>query len=185
VDSLTKRLHKIQNQYFPRWDINHKYRIEKWDLLGARCDYKAKLIQVSDVNDELVIIHEICHAVVAKGLHGPDFQNRFLKVAAVADSLGKPKLAKDIRDDVDWIRNQFKDQPERRLTAREVSCEINDAAIDAPNISFEDIVKYVARENAMFPEELLKYYPKSLRRAFDSAHSLIEANRALKQKLGI
>jgi hypothetical protein len=185
MDSLTKRLHKIQSQYFPRWDINHKYRIEKWDLSGARCDYKRKLINVSDVNDELVIIHEICHAVVVKGLHGPAFQNRLLKVAAVADSLGKPKLAKDIRDEVDWIRNQFKEHPERRLTAREVCDEIQDAVLDIPKLSFEDIVKLVAREHAMYPEELLKDYPKSLRRAFDSAHSLIEANRDLNQKLGI
>ena len=185
MDSLTKRLHKIQSQYFPQWDINHKFRIVKWDLAGARCDYKEKIIYVSDVNDELVIIHEICHAVVGRGLHGPEFQNRLLKVAAVADSLGQPKLAKDIRSQVNWIRNQFKDHPDRRLTAREVSGEINDAAIDAPNISFEDIVKHVAREHAMFPEELLKYYPKALKRAFDNAHSLLDTNSAMHQKLGI
>jgi len=35
MDSLTERLHKIQSQYFPRWNINHQYRIKKWDLSGA------------------------------------------------------------------------------------------------------------------------------------------------------
>jgi len=179
MDSLTKRLHKIQSQYFPRWDINHKYRIEKWDLPGARCDYKEKLIYVSNVNDELVIIHEICHAVVANGLHGPEFQNRLLKVADVANSLGGAKLANDIRSQVDWMRNQFKDHPDRRLTVREVCGEIEDAVLDVPKLSFDDIVKYVAREHAMYPEELLKYYPKSLRRAFDNAHSLLEVNQEL------
>ena len=185
MDSLTKRLHKIQSQYFPRWDINHKYRIEKWDLPGARCDYKEKLIHVSDINDELTIIHEICHAVTLLKGHGEKWQNRFLKTADMADTLGNSKLAEAIRIEVKRYHEQFKDYPELKMTAAFISGEICDAALDAPDVSFEDIVRYVARENNMFAEELFKYYPKSLRRAFDNAHSLVETNTALHQKLGI
>ena len=185
MDSLTDLLYKIQRQYFPRWDVKHEYRIEMWNLPGARCNNKEKLIQVSDANDELAVIHEICHAVTRSGWHGEKWQNRFLKVADVSDILGNLQLAKAIRIEVKDIRKQLKRRTERRLTADHVNSEIQEAAFENPNASFEDIVSFVAREHSMFSKELLKYYPKSLKRAFDRAHQDLEAEKSLRLKSGI
>jgi hypothetical protein len=182
MDSLTERLHKIQSQYFPRWDINHKYRIEQWYQPGARCNYKEKIIKVSDIDNEAVIIHEICHAVVRKGGHGAEFQNRLLKAADMADNYGNPELAKKIRDDVEWMKEVFKRLPEMKMDAKYIQDTISDYVIDRPDVSFEQIVKYVAQENGLYPEELLKYWPKSTRKAFDGAHHQLEITKAVQQK---
>ena len=40
--------------------------------------------------------------------------------------------------------NQFKDHPDRRLTVREVCGEIEDAVLDVPKLSFDDIVHIIS-----------------------------------------
>jgi hypothetical protein len=185
MDSLTELLHEIQTLYFPRWDPAHKYHIEKWDLAGARCLYKEKLIQVSDPGDELVIIHEICHAVSPSGGHGERWQKRFLKVADMAHDSGNLKLAEAIRIEVKQYQKQLKECPEGRLNAEQIRSEIYDTVFDCPDASFEDVVKWTAREHSMLPDELLKYLPKSLSIAFKKAHGDLEAQKLARQKFGI
>jgi len=150
----------------------------------GHCDPRKKLIQVLDANDELTIIHEICHAATRSSGHGEKWQKRFLKVAEMANVLGNLKLSEAIKAEVKRYHEQIKDLPEISASAQIFREQISQAARDAPDASFGDIVRYVAGEHGMYTEELLKHYPKALRKAFDDAHNLLEIARTRRQKLG-
>ena len=170
MDLLINRFNKIQSQYFPRWNIKHKWRIKEWGQSGAGCDYKEKLIRVSDINDELTIIHEICHGIVRTGGHGPLWQERFLKTADIALASGNSKLAEVIKSEVLRYQKQIEELGEIKMNSEYVSGLIRDAVYDAPKVSFEDIIKWLANEHGMLPEEVLMNWPKSAKQAFDQAH---------------
>jgi hypothetical protein len=72
------------------------------------------------------------------------------------------------------MKEVFKRLPEMKMDAKYIQDTISDYVIDRPDVSFEEIVKYVAQENGLYPEELLKYWPKSARTAFDKAQRLHE-----------
>jgi len=172
VKSLILLFHEVKRTFYPRWDPNNEWTIQRRTRLSegynvnAMCNRKTKTIEISrrfiaqDDNDlPWLLVHEICHAV-AKGNHGKIWQTRFLKVADRAELLGQQPLAGKIRADVDLLQNAPKP------TVRRIRHSIEDALMDQPGASYEIVIEWVANNWGYTANGLLRKHP-SLKKHFD------------------
>jgi len=97
---------RIRDKFFQRWDRKHERIVadEHPELTGdGRCDNKGKMIIIFSLrNIDMMLIHEICHAVASIG-HNKKWQSRMEKAALKAESLGQMELAREIRADLHRI----------------------------------------------------------------------------------
>ena len=103
---LEARFQEIRRAFFPRWDRARQWRV----LSGTRsgppavsgfCQRREKTIYVNEPADgdlNLVLVHEICHAVTVDK-HGPRWRARMRRAAERATELRMPSLARRIADE--------------------------------------------------------------------------------------
>src|SRR5262249_46996395 len=135
---------RVARDYFPRWHAWPRWRITTHPRRSSQgfCDDVRKVIEIRVARDDAdefdaVMIHEICHAVTS-GDHGKAWQHRMLQAADRAEKLGRPRLAKLLRDQIEKIRTiGF------RITASDTYQQIHDAVFDQPNAKFRQVVAWI------------------------------------------
>jgi hypothetical protein len=184
LDSRTHRFNQIKREFFQKWDLKNQWKIRKgshgrWKSEGKQfstsesgyCDPEKKTIWLND-SSELVIIHEICHAVTT-GRHGKKWQQRFKKASDRAAEIGKGELSAQILEEIMGYKKAIKLGVGSKL---DIYGLIEDWVLESPNISFDEIVNGVCQEIATVPKEFLSYF-KRARPVYDRARK--EALRQL------
>ena len=100
---------------------------------------------------QLLLIHEICHAVTPLG-HGAKWLARMATAAKRAKAIGMKSLATRLRDEA----REYEATP--RETASMVYQRMKDVVWDCKEISFNDAVVGVSREYGMDRREFLSRY---------------------------
>jgi|APSaa5957512622_1039677.scaffolds.fasta_scaffold21779_2 hypothetical protein len=148
----------IRSAFFPRWDKKKEWKLkEVWDLPSeGRCETVQKLIYIKPQSESdqdslhLLLIHEICHAIAPN--HGERWQARMLKAADRARQLGMSSLSALICQESDIY---FLD---KKKPASEVYQQIRQMVQQAPQASFGSIIRYLAMENGLYRNEMVKKY---------------------------
>jgi hypothetical protein len=162
---LQEAFEYIRNTFFPQWDKKHQWIAREVDDLPSEgnCERETKTISLRYLPREddklyLWLIHEICHSTTPS--HGRKWINRMLRIASRAKATGHDNLAKELFNHVD------KYQKSEPLRAQDVYQMIEDAVIDAPDWSYDDIINWVAQECGCSEEELEKEF-KRCRKVYD------------------
>ena len=148
----------IRSAFFPRWDKKRQWKLkEVWDLPSeGRCETDQRLIYIkpqpeSDQDSlHLLLIHEICHALAPN--HGERWRARMLKASDRARQLGMQSLSKLICQDADSYYLDGK------KPAPEIYQQIRQIVQKSPQASFGSIIRYLAMENGLYRNEMVKKY---------------------------
>ena len=175
---LTSMFQELSRVYFPRWRGAPMWTIRQGSRARWRnaqgevctsseqgfCDDLTKTIWVNTRPDtlELVIIHEICHAVTSGG-HDSQFCKRMRAAAKQATQLGNIVLAEKLEREAAMIEEQ------PRFTSGMAYQQTEDWIHDNPSGNFENIVNGLAYLYGMTPDEVLKQFPR-LRDIYDRTH---------------
>lgn len=164
---LKQEFQTIREQFFPRWDRARRWRIRQAaDLNGAdgQAHAETKTIRITHLpeGDEgsLLLIHEIAHAVGNWG-HGKKWQARMEQAANTAEEMGRVELAGLLRKEIVGYRD-----PVVRVTARLAYQEIADAAAEAPDATFLQVIDCLRRDYGMSRKEFLSRFRRA-RAVFD------------------
>jgi hypothetical protein len=168
-DELARQFQSIRNLYFPAWRNGSNWRICEYEGKGY-CDRDAKTIKVGGATENyslpVLIIHEIAHAVTTGG-HSDKWVNRMRKAAERAADLGDKQLADELQSHIAWVM-----QPGvHDATEEVVYFQIENAAADQPEATFEKVVGWVVQEYGQDMATFLKDYPQA-RQAYDKADRL-------------
>ena len=96
---LQQHWRKVVAAFFPRWQVARKWRcttrIRRW--VHGYCDPERQVIEIGIVSEDddaldMLLIHEIAHAVASSG-HGKLWQRRVSLAAATARKLSRGRLA--------------------------------------------------------------------------------------------
>lgn len=168
LPKLEEAFERIRDEIFPKWDLKNEWPIngEHPDCVGdGLCDREGKQIVVNlnsynvgqpNYIDE-VLIHEISHAIASTG-HGKKWQARMERAALKSESLGKKKLAKEIREDYTAYSDPYRCM---NITASLVYRGVEDAVLDTRGMkSFEDVINFVAYDCGMTSKQLLARYKR-------------------------
>lgn len=182
VRRLKDVFESVRKAFFPHWDRNRNWKVRKKKDLpcDGLCDLHLKAISlqyISKNDDKLsrLLIHEICHCFSPR--HGKRWQDQMVKRAQKANQIGRDELARLIMEDVEGYRKA------PIIRAKDVYGRVEDIVTEdsEEGISFEDLVKCLASELGMYPEELLEGY-KKLKEAFSKANRVVERERELRKK---
>jgi hypothetical protein len=164
---LKQEFHTIRQEFFPRWDRAKRWRIRRVaDLNGAngQAHPDTRTIRITHLpeGDEgtLLLIHEIAHAVGNWG-HGKKWQARIEQAAKAAEKMGRTELAGLLRKEIAGYRD-----PVARVTARLAYQEIADAAAEAPDATFLQVVDCLRRDYGLSRREFLSRFRRA-RAVFD------------------
>jgi hypothetical protein len=160
---LLKAFDYIRKTFFPRWDKERKWTVDlDWHLPSiGRCNRDLKKIVIGGMPKNqnrlyLWLIHEIGH-VWCYG-HAKKWQDRMLKAAQKADSIGNKILANFLRNEVNAYIEATKKGG--KVTASTIYSLISDAMLEKPEESYEFIISWVAREIGLYPQEVEKRYKR-------------------------
>jgi hypothetical protein len=166
----------VRKQYFSRWDKAQHWtcQFSPTTTVGysceGLCDPERRVIYVRKDAEDLTIllIHEICHAVIPHANHGRPWQERMLKAATMANRTGQWQFAQLLRREVEIYRRDAE-----RVTKKAIYSEIEECVLDLPALpSFRSVVKLVAQRNLMTTGEFLKRFPRA-KRVYDDAQALV------------
>ena len=151
----------IRREFFPRWDRRGEWKCRVVaDVNGSQgyCFSEHKVIKLcrhliggDREGVQLLLIHEICHAVTPLG-HGAKWLARMATAAKRAKAIGMKSLATRLRDEA----REYEATP--RETASMVYQRMKDVVWDCKEISFNDAVVGVSREYGMDRREFLSRY---------------------------
>ncbi len=169
---LDVRFQVLRRTFFPRWISGPRWRCRIADEsngaegpsdCGGRCYSDSKLLLFDRMPTELVLTHEVCHAVTGAA-HGKKWATRMVKAASDASKLGRADLAAEIHAE---IKRYEKDA--EKITAPGVCRRIEECVQDLPGASFAAVKSAVCREIGLSEAEFDRRY-KLARRAYDRAH---------------
>ena len=105
-----------------------------------------------------------------------------LKASERAGEIGREKLSEMLQKEVE----DYKNPNAPVVNAQYVYEKIGDAIMDAPDASFESIIKWIARDIGAYPEEVEKNY-KMCRRIYEKevkrSRHIRETQAELRKKL--
>jgi hypothetical protein len=162
--------HQVCKDFFPRWHHGQFWRVKIDGTCPAhgQCEPRKRLVTVQYVSEEsdqrdLLLIHEICHAVAGQG-HKLRWQRRLEQAAARAGELGRDQLQALLVEELRVYRAGLK------VTAAMIYGDIQDAVAFAENKipSYAALRALTACQYDMRPRELEKKYPRC-RRVYDAA----------------
>jgi predicted Zn-dependent protease with MMP-like domain len=174
--SFKKRFEEIRQLYFPRWDPKREWKLQIHTrrLVDGICEWDKKKI-VINMRTDLVLIHEISHAVCRPG-HGQMWLRRMETAAKRADELGEKALAAEIRKEV----KVYSETP--RLSIKQVYAIMEDAVLEVSTpLTFKVAVTHLGSHFGMQYKETLAAYPK-LRTVYDRAIREWQKAEALRAK---
>lgn len=162
-DKLEAAFKDVRKIFFPRWDRQKKWSVELNPDLPwpGRCERGIKkiilkLIPEDDDELKLILIHEICHALIPN--HKKRWRDRLTIAAAKAKSIGETALAEKIMYEIkDYKRRERK---QRIYYAEDIYERISEMLIDSPDASFDSVISYLAQEFGYYNEDFLKNYTK-------------------------
>lgn len=153
--SLRQHFLEIKHQFFPRWDRKNLWRISTRSRRNVHgcCDPERRVIEIviqhndPDERDRL-LIHEICHAV-AEGGHGKKWQDRIEMAARRAEELGRDRLAKLLREEIESYRESWKPVDEAYGIVQEwLTCN--------PDLTLAQVRRALAQEYGLLISEVGK-----------------------------
>ncbi len=104
-----------------------------------------------------------------------------LKAAEKAEEINNNNLSEMIRKEI----KEYKCG--RKIRAKDMYNRIYDAVNDCPKISYKKLIKSIAKENGMYPEEFERYY-KKCREVYNEAKEEFrlyeEAQKKFKKLIG-
>lgn len=157
----------IRETFFPRWDKQNQWRVKIDPELPSKglCESKIKMIYLgripeSEVDLHLLLIHEICHS--SRLGHTKKWSERMKKASDTAQRLGHKDLAIKIQGDLDSYKKG------EILYAKDIYSKFPVALMDQPDASYVSILKWIAGDLGMYPEELEKTF-KKCREAYEKA----------------
>jgi hypothetical protein len=153
---------QIKQLFFPRWDRKKLWRIRTSSRRTADgcCDSKRRVIKITrrsanpDERD-LVLIHEICHALFSG--HERAWQGRMKKAARRADELGRHQLAQLLRKEIVGCQQS----PSRSVQKEQFYEDIQDAVIENPNLTLAAIKMFMADRYALLVSEVYTAFPRT------------------------
>jgi hypothetical protein len=171
-EALEQLFEQVRRVYFPRWRRGKSWSVRFGTPPGRSrdsgyCDSETRTIwiAVDDEKVELVIIHEITHAIVPGHGHGVRFQRRMQKAADDAEAQGNAALAAALRHEVAICAAS----PVHHVSY--VYGEIRDHAWEFAD--YEALLHWLSEENGWLLEEFEKHYPRA-RRVFDQERRRFE-----------
>ena len=180
--NIRKKFEEIVRMYFPQWKNWRSWKVRRTNG-ASECKWSSKTIvfnrhelEKDAVDVDLLFIHEIIHAVTQDG-HNQKFLNRLKKAKTTASKLHRSELEKLIGKDIDIFSKSEKwtDYLKYRI------CDI--VTIDAPDISWKELVKGIAAEARCKPKDVTKY--KFTRVVFDQSKRAVEIERKTREKFGL
>ena len=180
--NIRKKLEEIVSIYFPKWKNWRGWKVRR-TTEGSECKWSSKTIvfnrdellkEKDDV--DLLFIHEIIHAVTQDG-HNQKFLNRLKKAKTTASKLHRSELEKLIEKEIDMVSESEKWTDYLKYRIRDI------VTIDAPDISWKELVEAIAAEHRCKPRDITKY--KFARRIFDQAKKQVEIGRKTREKFGL
>lgn len=173
VQTLTAELQLVCRDYFPRWRHAHRWRLMRgarasWvDTEGHRqytsehghCDRTTRRIHVSIPRDtplerQVVLIHEICHAVTTCG-HGTAFCRRLRQAAARAQALGDAALESALTQEADAYAAPGPQAAQYVYTLAE-----DWVAVDGFTGTLDALVEALADETGSTAQEIRTRFPR-------------------------
>jgi len=171
---------EIRKNFFPLWDKHNQWKIRYCPqlLAGGLCNSEKKTILINSFHNfslelYLLLIHEICHAVIGSG-HGKKFQNRMKLAAIKAIKLGLNDLAKMIQKEIDCYIISIKP---------DIKSELYDWITESGDYipSFEEVLKSLASQFGISKKNILKY-KKGIKKVYQKAVKVkLEDERQMKQ----
>lgn len=123
------------------------------------CSDKEKKIVLQYFKDGddlyLILIHEICHTAGGKAGHAEIWQSRLLRKADIALKKGMVNLSQMLREE----QKKYHETP--RTTANEVYGRIEDIMLDAPDLSYKNLIMVISREYGLYPDEFMLVFKRS------------------------
>ena len=165
---------RIRRDFYPRWDRKRRWRLSIVEDLHGACglaDPNTKTISIRKLDGEarpedsleLLLIHEIAHAVTNDG-HGKKWLARMRAAAKRADDIGRPTAAQFLREEAD----AYEASP--REGVRDVYARVEAVVWDAPQLSFDVVAEAVGREFGFSLQEIRRRCTR-LREFYDEAQS--------------
>jgi len=159
-----KAYEDIRAAFFPRWDRRRSWKLEIDPSLPRNGDcgtWKPKTITLQFVladAEELdqLLIHEICHAPGPE--HGSPWQRRMMAAATKAEALGRSQLSARLKEEVDGLRDP---RSKGEASAKYVYSTIEDAVMELPGLSSDEILARVAQSRGLSLAELKMRYKRS------------------------
>ena len=136
----------VRKTFFSRWDKDNQWVIAVNENILESCgvcnnDTKTIYLKcVQEDNDKLylLLIHEICHAIVGPG-HNKKFYSRMRKSAELAKHIGQANLSEEIKDNV----TAYEETP--KITAEGVyeyiENEVESLIIESGELSYEAFIE--------------------------------------------
>jgi hypothetical protein len=164
-DEITVLYEQVKKSYFPKWDRDGRWTLKIISGHSERLDgafgismFRTREIlinqnfaQAQDKEEvELLLIHEICHAVTNCG-HKETFFKRFEKTAQSADEKGLHSFAELIRNEIE----SYKRNPVRGF-CEEVYSQIEDWVVEDGEKDFDALIRGVAHDLSSSPDETLR-----------------------------
>jgi|GEM_PF-905103 len=180
--NIRKKFGEIVRMYFSKWKNWKSWKVRRTNG-DSKCKWSSKTIvfnkdellkEKDDV--DLLFIHEIIHAVI-RGGHNQKFLNRLKKAKTTASKLHRSELENLIEKEIDMISKseKFTNYLKNRIP--------DIVTIDAPDISWKELVKAITAEHGCKPRDITKH--KFARRLFNQAKKLVEIEKKTREKFGL
>lgn len=173
--TLEKHFQQIRKLYFAQWDRAGEWKVRRTNKpLSGEARYEEKLILIGRgcEGDDLIMIHEIAHAVT-KANHSSKWLKRMIAAAEKAHNLGNSELEKRLRDEVTAYQNP---QRYQKLTVKVVYSTIEDDVSESPGITFRGAVEHVGNLIGSSYDEMIQQYPR-LRKIYEKARRQVEREK--------
>ena len=177
---LDESVARVKALCFPSWP-----RKQKWNFIAGyfsretsnrdgQCDPESRIIFINPtvvkgtrIDLELVIAHEICHAIAGQG-HGNPWLRRMRKAAEAAERNGHKNLAGKLRKEV----SNYKNEPQ--VSHAMVYSVMHDIVWETQGkTSFKGILRHLVGEGyGNSADDLLRLYPR-LYEEFENAIGIV------------
>jgi len=181
LEAAFKDVRKI---FFPRWVRQKKWSVELNPDLPwpGRCEAGIKKIILKLIPEEedelkLNLIHEICHS--SRPNHSKKWIERMMNAAKKAQDIGETALSNKIWDEVEDYKG-WAIHPEIYY-ADDIYARIGEMVRDAPNASYDSVIKSLAEELGHYQEDFEKMYTKC-KQAYEEELNMIRERKRMRAK---
>lgn len=178
-NSLNDTYKRVCKTFFPRFDRRNEWIVKYSNKIPGQglCDKDNKIITIegnkSEIELQLILIHEICHAVASVD-HGKKWLNRVLKAKEMATTTGQSELSKRLKDEIQmYVKTD-------RIPVEVIYNSIGDCLMESPQSTFDTIVKYVAKFYGYYPEEFKRKF-KRCRKVYEEEKKYLSEKKSIRR----
>ena len=166
--------------FFPRWRAGSQWRCTSRTRSTAHghCDEERQVIEIATVSDDddaldLLLIHEISHAVASPG-HGKTWQRRIALAANVARRVGRLGLAELLDAEV----VHYQEDAEPLAVAYQ---EVRDAVLHNPDLTLAQVKRWLGQMYGMRSGDIERAF-RGVRTVYTKARKEALEVRSSKQR---